>query len=62
MGTGSLLKFMPPATYADPRARGRQAAELLLERASAPASLPRRRVIAPVRLTERDSTPDASDA
>ena len=55
---------VPPLTTvnADPRARGRQAAELLLERASAPAPLPRRSVIAPVRLTERDSTPDAADA
>lgn len=47
----------PPLTTlcADPRSRGRQAAELLLERAAMPA-LPSRSVIAPVRLTEREST------
>ena len=51
---------VPPLTTlnADPRARGRQAAELLLQRAAAP-SLLRRSVIAPVLLTERESTPYA---
>lgn len=49
---------LPPLTTvnADPRARGHQAAQLLLQRAAAP-SLPRRSVIVPVELTERDSTP-----
>jgi LacI family transcriptional regulator len=51
---------MPPLTTldADPRARGRQVAELILQRAAAP-SMPRRSVIVPVLLTERDSTPHA---
>ncbi len=51
---------LPPLTTinADPRARGRQAAELLLQRAATP-SLPRRTVIVPVQLTERNSTPHA---
>ena len=52
---------MPPLTTlcTDPRARGRQAAELLLERTATPA-LPRRSVIAPVRLAERESTAHAT--
>ena len=52
---------LPPLTTvnADPRARGRQAAELLLQRAATPA-LPRRSVIVPVQLTERESTPHAT--
>lgn len=51
---------MPPLTTmcAAPRARGRQAAELLLQRA-ATAPLPRRSVIVPVQLIERESTPHA---
>jgi LacI family transcriptional regulator len=54
---------IPPLTTvaADPRARGRQAAELLLQRAAAP-SLPRRAVIVPVQLTQRESTPHAATA
>lgn len=54
---------VPPLTTlnADPRARGRQAAELLLQRAAAP-SLPRQSVIVPVQLTERESTPHALSA
>ncbi|MCA0393286.1 MAG: LacI family transcriptional regulator [Proteobacteria bacterium] len=53
---------IPPLTTmsAAPRARGRQAAEMLLQRAAAP-SLPRRSVVVPVQLTERDSTPHASN-
>ena len=49
---------IPPLTTvsAAPRERGRQAAELLLQRAASP-SLPGRSVIAPVHLTERDSAP-----
>ncbi|TYT23951.1 substrate-binding domain-containing protein [Luteimonas viscosa] len=49
---------IPPLTTvsAAPRERGRQAAELLLQRAATP-SLPGRCVIAPVHLTERESTP-----
>jgi len=48
---------IPPLTTlnADPRARGRQAAELLLQRIAAP-SLPRRSVMVPVQLIEREST------
>ena len=48
---------IPPLTTVDanPRARGRQAAEMLLQRATTPAS-PRRAVIVPVQLTERSST------
>lgn len=51
---------IPPLTTinADPRARGRQAAELLLQRA-ANSSLPSRSVIVPVQLTQRQSTPRA---
>jgi LacI family transcriptional regulator len=51
---------MPPLTTmcAAPRARGRQAAELLLQRAATPP-LPRRSVIVPVQLIERESTPHA---
>lgn len=51
---------LPPLTTinADPRARGRQAAELLLQRAATP-SMPARSVIVPVQLTERESTPHA---
>lgn len=47
----------PPLTTlcAAPRARGRQAAELLLQRAAAP-SLPRRTLSVPVQLVERQST------
>jgi LacI family transcriptional regulator len=47
---------IPPLTTinADPRARGRQAAELLLQRAANPA-LPRRSVVVPVQLTQRES-------
>lgn len=54
---------IPPLTTlsADPRARGRQAAELLLQRTATP-SLPRRSVIVPVLLTERESTPHAPSA
>jgi LacI family transcriptional regulator len=54
---------LPPLTTvnADPRARGRQAAQMLLQRAAAP-SLPRRAVIVPVELAERDSTPRAPHA
>jgi LacI family transcriptional regulator, galactose operon repressor len=54
---------VPPLTTlnADPRARGRQAAELLLQRAAAPSS-PRQSVIVPVQLTERESTPHALSA
>jgi LacI family transcriptional regulator len=50
----------PPLTTicAAPRARGRQAAELLLQRAATPL-LPRRSVIVPVQLIERESTPHA---
>ena len=49
---------IPPLTTvsAAPRERGRQAAELLLQRAASPA-IPGRSVIAPVHLTERDSAP-----
>ena len=52
---------MPSLTTlcSDPRARGRQAAELLLERTASP-SLPPRSVIAPVRLAERESTAHAA--
>ena len=52
---------IPPLTTlsAAPRERGRQAAELLLQRAAQPA-LPQRSVIVPVRLVERDSTPPAA--
>lgn len=52
---------MPPLTTlcSDPRARGRQAAELLLERTATP-SLPARTVIAPVRLAERESSAHAA--
>lgn len=48
---------IPPLTTmsADPRARGRQAAELLLQRAANP-TLPRRSIIVPVQLTQREST------
>jgi len=51
---------IPPLTTVsvDPRARGRQAAELLLQRAAKP-SLARRSVIAPVQLSRRESTPPA---
>jgi LacI family transcriptional regulator len=51
---------IPPLTTicAAPRERGRQAAELLLQRAATPL-LPRRSVIAPVQLIERESTPHA---
>ncbi|MEJ1098262.1 MULTISPECIES: LacI family DNA-binding transcriptional regulator [unclassified Pseudoxanthomonas] len=51
---------VPPLTTldADPRARGRQVAELVLQRAATP-SMPRRSVIVPVLLTERESTPRA---
>lgn len=51
---------IPPLTTlsADPRARGRQAADMLLQRATQP-SLPRRTVVAPVHLTERLSTSHA---
>jgi LacI family transcriptional regulator len=51
---------VPPLTTldADPRARGRQVAELVLQRAATP-SMPRRSVIVPVLLTERESTPHA---
>ncbi|MFT3763208.1 MAG: LacI family DNA-binding transcriptional regulator [Pseudoxanthomonas sp.] len=51
---------IPPLTTlaADPRARGRQAAEMLLQRAAAP-SQPRRAVIVRVQLTERESTAHA---
>jgi LacI family transcriptional regulator len=42
---------------ADPRARGHQAAELLLQRVANPSPLPRRSVIVDVQLTERESTP-----
>jgi len=51
---------IPPLTTmsAAPRARGRQAAEMLLQRSASP-SLPRRSVIVPVQLTERQSTPHA---
>ncbi len=54
---------VPPLTTlsADPRARGRQAAELLLQRAAAPLLL-RRSIIVPVLLTERESTPHAPGA
>lgn len=54
---------IPPLTTlcAAPRERGRQAAELLLQRSAQP-SLPRRSVIVPVRLVERDSTPSAAGA
>lgn len=54
---------IPPLTTinADPRARGRQAAELLLQRAANP-SLPRRSVIVPVQLTQRESTSRAPTA
>ncbi|MBS0581521.1 MAG: LacI family DNA-binding transcriptional regulator [Proteobacteria bacterium] len=50
----------PPLTTmnADPRARGRQAAELLLQRVANP-SLPRRSVIVPVQLTQRESASPA---
>lgn len=49
---------IPPLTTVStaPRERGRQAAELLLQR-SVDASLPRRSIIAAVQLTERASTP-----
>lgn len=52
---------LPPLTTvnADPRARGRQAAQMLMQRSSEP-SLPRQMVIAPVVLTERESTPHVS--
>jgi len=48
---------IPPLTTlnADPRARGRQAAELLLQRIAEP-SLPRRSVTVPVQLIRREST------
>ncbi|MFT4257061.1 MAG: LacI family DNA-binding transcriptional regulator [Pseudoxanthomonas sp.] len=51
---------IPPLTTlaADPRARGRQAAEMLLQRATAP-SQPHRTVVVRVQLTERDSTAHA---
>lgn len=51
---------LPPLTTinADPRARGRQAAELLLQRTATP-SQPRRAVVVPVQLIERASTPHA---
>jgi len=51
---------IPPLTTmnANPRARGRQAAELLLQRIANP-SLPRRSVSVPVQLIERESTPAA---
>lgn len=51
---------VPPLSTmnADPRARGRQAAELLLQRAANP-SLPQRSIVVPVQLTHRDSTPRA---
>lgn len=54
---------VPPLTTlnADPRARGRQAAEILLQRAAVPSS-PRQSVIVPVLLTERESTPHAPGA
>ncbi|MEO5830387.1 MAG: LacI family DNA-binding transcriptional regulator [Rhodanobacter sp.] len=54
---------IPPLTTmnADPRARGRQAAELLLQRAANP-SLPPRSVIVPVQLVQRESTPRAAVA
>jgi len=50
---------IPPLTTmsADPRARGRQAAELLLQRAANPSPLPRRSVVVDVQLTRRESTP-----
>ena len=49
---------IPPLTTlcAAPRERGRQAAELLMQRSAQPA-LPQRSVIVPVRLVARDSTP-----
>jgi len=48
---------IPPLTTlnADPRGRGRQAAELLLQRINTP-SLPSRAIIAPVQLIPREST------
>ena len=54
---------IPPLTTvaADPRARGRQAADMLIERAGTP-NLPPRIVVVPVRLRERDSTPPAPAA
>jgi LacI family transcriptional regulator len=50
---------IPPLTTmnADPRARGRQAAELLLQRVANPSLLPPRSVIVHVQLTKRESTP-----
>lgn len=52
---------MPPLTTmsADPRARGRQAAELLLQRAANPM-LERRSIVVPVRLAQRESTVQVS--
>lgn len=49
---------IPPLTTmnTDPRARGRQAAELLLQRAASPSSLPCRSVIVRVQLIKREST------
>lgn len=49
---------IPPLTTmnADPRARGRQAAELLLQRVGNPLSMPRRSVIVEVGLIKREST------
>jgi len=53
---------IPPLTTlnADPRARGRQAAELLLQRIAEP-SLPRRSVTVPVQLIERESASGFTD-
>lgn len=50
---------IPPLTTinADPRACGRQAAELLLQRVTSPSSLPSRSVIVHVQLAKRMSTP-----
>lgn len=49
---------IPPLSTmnADPRARGRQAAELLLQRVSDPLQMERRSVIVDVQLIEREST------
>ena len=49
---------IPPLTTmcAAPRERGRQAAEMLLQRSLTPA-MPRRSVVVPVTLVERESTP-----
>ena len=54
---------IPPLTTmnADPRARGRQAADLLLQRASDPSPLPRQEIVR-VELTRRESTPHVSVA